>query len=204
VGMYIGIDGYNPTRARLFKNASLNGQLEVERRWYMEMLWADFLQLRRVTTCSGICWRPAIHGFQPEPFMRGLCFAVIAQGHRTRHERVKLDFTGIRRVRSDPGRCTGFRTIDDGAGAKGGLPSRCCQRFVSLHIADSAAGICKARNPRTKLPTKCRRMPSGLVSGQPCRRRNADLEVAINNVKQMAYLSAYYAHKIRRCDLQES
>ena len=26
---------------------------------------------------------------------------------------------------------------------------------------------------------------------------NADLEVAINNVKQMAYLSAYYAHKIR-------
>ena len=26
---------------------------------------------------------------------------------------------------------------------------------------------------------------------------NADLEVAINNVKQMSYLSAYYAHKIR-------
>ncbi len=26
---------------------------------------------------------------------------------------------------------------------------------------------------------------------------NADLEVAINNVKQMAYLSTYYAHKIR-------
>jgi hypothetical protein len=26
---------------------------------------------------------------------------------------------------------------------------------------------------------------------------NADLEVAINNVKQMGYLSAYYAHKIR-------
>ena len=33
VGMYIGIDEYNPSRARLFRDESLNGQLEVERRW---------------------------------------------------------------------------------------------------------------------------------------------------------------------------
>lgn len=33
VGMYIGIDGYNPSRTYFCKNESLNGQLEVERRW---------------------------------------------------------------------------------------------------------------------------------------------------------------------------
>ena len=38
-GMYIGSDGYTPTRTYFYKNQALNGQLEVERRWYMEMLW---------------------------------------------------------------------------------------------------------------------------------------------------------------------
>jgi len=42
VGMYIGFDGYNPSRTYFCKNESLNGQLEVERRWYMEMLWGRF------------------------------------------------------------------------------------------------------------------------------------------------------------------
>ena len=36
--MYFGSDGYTPSRTYFNKNQALNGQLEVERRWYMEML----------------------------------------------------------------------------------------------------------------------------------------------------------------------
>ena len=39
ISMYIGSDGYNPARTYFCKNEAMNGQLEVERRWYMEMLW---------------------------------------------------------------------------------------------------------------------------------------------------------------------
>jgi hypothetical protein len=95
---------------------------------------------------------------------------------------------------SDPRRCTGFRTIDgfanDTTVAKG---SSLCD------IATSAAGGCKGRKSSYVVADemqadakKALSLINTMESGG-----NADLEVAINNVKQMAYLSTYYAHKVR-------
>jgi len=39
VAMNSGSDLYNPSRTYFYKHEVLNGQLEVERQWYMEMLW---------------------------------------------------------------------------------------------------------------------------------------------------------------------
>ncbi len=67
------------------------------------------------------------------------------------------------------------------------------------NIADSAAGKCNGKKSSYELADemqadakKSLSLINTMQSGG-----NADLEVAINNVKQMAYLSAYYAHKIR-------
>jgi hypothetical protein len=101
---------------------------------------------------------------------------------------------------SDPGRCSGFRTIDDVPEANGGFSGQDVAKGSSLcNIADSAAGKCNGKKSSYQLADemeadarKSLSLISKVQSGG-----SADLEVAINNVKQMGYLSAYYAHKIR-------
>ena len=95
---------------------------------------------------------------------------------------------------SDPGRGTGFRTIDgfasDTTVAKG---SSLCD------IATSAKGECKGRKSSYVVADEMQADASKALSliNTVQGGGNADLEVAINNVKQMADLSAYYAHKVR-------
>jgi hypothetical protein len=101
---------------------------------------------------------------------------------------------------SDPGRCTGFRTIDDVAGAKGGFAGQDVAKGSALcNIADSAAGRCNGKKSSYVVADEMQadaRKALSLISTMESA-GSADLEVAINNIKQMAYLSCYYAHKIR-------
>jgi hypothetical protein len=198
VGMYIGIDGYNPSRTYFCKNESLNGQLEVERRWYMEMLWG------RISYNPGISddvFRNLLAKRYPKVSAGDLfeAWTLASRSLPKVTELVmgewKLDFHWYPEACwSDPGRCTGFRTIDgfanDTTTAKG---SSLCD------IATSAAGECKGRKSSYVVAdemqadaSKALCLINAMESGG-----NADLEVAINNVTQMAYLSTYYAHKVR-------
>lgn len=204
VGMYIGIDGYNPSRARLFKNPALNGQLEVERRWYMEMLWGrisynpgtsddvfkGMLARRYPTVSAGDLFDAWTLASRSLPKVTELVM-----------KDWSLDFHWYPEgCWSDPGRCGGFRTIDDVGGAKGGFAGQDVAKGSALcNIADSAAGKCGRKKSSYQLADemeadarKAISLTNTLESGG-----NADLRVAINNVKQMAFLSAYYAHKIR-------
>ncbi len=198
VGMYIGIDGYNPSRTYFCRNESLNGQLEVERRWYMEMLWG------RISYNPGISddvFRNLLAKRYPK-VSAGDLFEAWTLASRSLPKvtelvmgKWNLDFHWYPEgCWSDPGRCTGFRTIDgfanDTTVAKG---SSLCD------IATSAAGECRGRKSSygvaDEMQADARRALSlinTMESGG-----NADLEVAINNVRQMAYLSTYYAHKVR-------
>ena len=204
VGMYIGIDGYNPTRARLFKNASLNGQLEVERRWYMEMLWGrisynpgtsddvfkNLLAIRYPTVPAGDLFDAWTLASRSLPRVTELVM-----------KDWKLDFHWYPEgCWSDPVRCSGFRTIDDVAGAKGGFAGQDVANGSSLcNIAESAAGQCKGKKSSYEVADEMQadaRRALSLINPMQGGGK-ADLEVAINNVKQMAYLSMYYAHKIR-------
>lgn len=95
---------------------------------------------------------------------------------------------------SDPGRCSGFRTIDGFANettvAKG---SKLCD------IANSAAGTCEGKKSSYTVADEMQadaEKALSLISAMQSN-GNADLEITINNVKQMAYLGIYYAHKVR-------
>jgi hypothetical protein len=196
VGMYIGSDGFNPTRTYFCRDGSLNGQLEVERRWYMEMLWGRlsynpglsdevFKQLlaARYPGVSGAnlfeAWALAS---RPLPKVTELIMG-----------EWKLDFHWYPEA-CWSGRGWGFRTIDAFANettvAKG---SELCD------IASSAKGDCQGRKSSYTVADemqadarKALSLLQLLASGG-----NAETELAINNVRQMACLSTYYAHKIR-------
>ena len=101
---------------------------------------------------------------------------------------------------SDPGRCSGFRNISDVSGAKGGFAGQDVAKGSSLcNIADTAAGKCNGKKSSYEVADEMQAdsAVSLALIGAMQSGGNAELEVAINNVKQMAYLSTYYAHKIR-------
>ena len=198
VGMYIGIDGYNPSRTYFYKKESLNGQLEVERRWYMEMLWG---RLSYNPQTQDDVFKNLLTKRYPK-VSAGNLFEAWALASRSLPKVTelimgewKLDFHWYPEACwSDPKRETGFRTIDGFANATTvARGSKLCD------IATSAKGECKDKKSSYMVADemqadakKALSLVSTLDSGG-----NTELEVAINNVKQLAYLSAYYAHKVR-------
>jgi hypothetical protein len=196
MGMYIGSDGFNPSRTYFCRNESLNGQLEVERRWYMEMLWGrlsynpgtsdevltKLLAQRYPGVASDVLFAAWALASRPLPKVTELVMG-----------EWKLDFHWYPEA-CWSGRGWGFRTIDAFANettvAKG---SELCD------IASSAKGDCKGKKSSYTVADemqadarKALELVQPLASGG-----NAELELALNNVRQMAYLSTYYAHKIR-------
>jgi hypothetical protein len=213
IGMYIGSDGYNPTRTYFCKNETLNGQLEVERRWYMEMLWgrlsynpntADDVLVRLLAQHYGISASVAANLFQ--------AWALASRSLPKVTELVmrdwSLDFHWYPEACwSDPGRCGGFRTISDARGATGGFAGQDVAKGSSLcTIADSAAGRRGGRKTSYQLADEMQRDADralSLLQGMTSR-GDARWDLAIRNVKQMAYLSRYYAHKIRAATLKKA
>ena len=205
-GMYIGIDGYNPSRARLFKNSAFNGQLEVTRRWYMEMLWGRLSYNKDTSdqTLKDLLMRR--YGLAATPntdFFNAWTLASRSLPKVTElvMKSWSLDFHWYPEACwSDPGRGTGFRTISDAPGATGGFAGQDVANGSNLaNIAESAAGTNGTKKSSYQVATEMEvdatnalaainNVPSG---------GSADVEVAIDNIKQLAYLSRYYAHKIR-------
>ncbi len=198
VAMYIGSDGYNPSRTYFCKNEAMNGQLEVERRWYMEMLWG---RIAYNPQTSDDVFKNMLAKRFPSVSAENL-FQAWTLASRTLPKVTELimgnwslDFHWYPEACwSDPGRCSGFRTIDGFANettvAKG---SKLCD------IANSAAGTCEGKKSSYTVADEMQadaEKALSLISAMQSN-GNADLEITINNVKQMAYLGIYYAHKVR-------
>jgi len=205
-GMYIGSDGYTPTRTYFYKNPALNGQLEVERRWYMEMLWGRIsynpqisddvfknMLAKRFPSVSGAdlfqAWTLAS---RPLPRATELIM-----------DKWSLDFDWYPEgCNSDPGRCTGFRTVFDFANMskhKNAKLTTVAKGSNLCDISNSAAGTCDGKKSSYAVADEMQadaqtalKIVEKMNSGG-----SQDLQVAINNIKQMAYLSLYYAHKVR-------
>jgi hypothetical protein len=176
----------------------MNGQLEVERRWYMEMLWG---RISYNPQTSDDVFKNLLAKRYPGVSADNLFEAwSLASGALPKVTELimgkwSLDFHWYPEgCWSDPGRGTGFRTIDGMANettvAKG---SNLCD------IANSAAGTCDGKKSSYTVADemqadaeKALSLIKNIKAGG-----NADLEMAINNVKQMANLGVYYAHKVR-------
>lgn len=198
VAMYIGSDGYNPSRTYFYKNEALNGQLEVERRWYMEMLWG---RISYNPNIGDEVFKNMLAKRFPTVSAENL-FQAWTLSSRTLPKVTELimgnwslDFHWYPEACwSDPGRGTGFRTIDGFANettvAKG---SNLCD------IATSAAGKCDGKKSSYTVADEMLADAEKALSLINTMKSdgNVDLEIAISNVKQMAYLGGYYAYKVR-------
>ncbi|MBV5348472.1 hypothetical protein JZU61_02200, partial [bacterium] len=192
-GFYIGSDGFCPTRTFFCKNSVSQGILEVQRQWYMTMIWGrlaynpqtsdllfkNHMKLRFPAVSSDelfSAWRQASSGVQRTTELT--------------HEDFDLDFKWY------PEACLtykGFATVDLFAAADIGPGSELC------NIKNSAAGNCGGKKSSYQLADEMEAdAMSALKSissmnAQP----NSELGVTINNIKAMAYLSLYYVFKIR-------
>ena len=206
VGMYVGSDGYNPTRTYFCRNQALNGQLEVERRWFMETLWGRLSYNPGMKDEVLMSLLAGHYGLSPSASSNLLgAWALASRSLPKVTELVmknwSLDFHWYPEgCWSDPGRCTGFRTISDAPGDTGGFAGQAVASGSSLcNIANSAAGTCGGKKSSYQLADEMQADAGNALAliSTVAGGGNVDLDVAIKNVRQMAYLSRYYAHKIR-------
>ncbi len=192
-GFYMGSDGYCPTRTFSAKNSVSQGILEVQRQWYMNMLWGrlsynpntsdnvfkNYMALKYPSVSNDklfSAWNKA-----------SACIPKITelvQGSWT------IDLNWWLEA------CTskaGFRTIENFSNCKVAKGSSLCS------IAKSAADSCEGKKSSWQLADEIETdalAALSLINGMSAD-ANSEPGVAINNIKAMAYMSVYYAYKIR-------
>jgi hypothetical protein len=192
-GFLLGSDGFNPTKVFYSKDSVSQGILEVQRRWYMSMLWG---RLAYNPATSDAVFKNYLALKYPEVSPEKL-FAAWSKASRGLpratelvHGTMKLDFQWW------PEGCQshkGFVTAAMFADAEPGKGSTLCS------IADSAANRCNGSRSSYALADEIEADALSALSivKTMSAARNTDLGVAINNLKTMSYLTIYYAYKIR-------
>lgn len=192
-GFYIGSDGFCPTRTFFCKDSVSQGILEVQRQWYMNMIWGrlaykpntsddifkNYMKLRYPAVSPEelfTAWSKASSGIQRTTELM--------------HEDFDLDFKWY------PEACInhkGFATVDLFASADIGPGSLLC------NIKNSAAGNCEGKKSSYQLADEIEAdaLSALNIVSEMKAETNTELGVAINNIKAMSYLSLYYANKIR-------
>lgn len=197
-GIYIGSDGYTPARAYLCKDEDLKKMTDVQRRWYMETLWGRISYDPDIdnSTLAGLIGMRYPQADAMELFE---AWTLASRSLPRVTELVvndwDLDFEWYPEAcSSDPGRCTGFRTIDDFAHLASPAKGSCL-----CGIIDSAEGRTDGRVSTYDLADTMRqdaeaaiRLLDGIRS-----HGNKELDFKIANIRQMAYLSMYYSYKIK-------
>jgi hypothetical protein len=189
----MGSDGFAPTKVFYSKNSATQGLLEVQRQWYLFMLWGrlaynpatpdavfkNYMALKFPEVSSEklfAAWSKASSG--------------LPKANEVIHGTMKLDWQWW------PEGCQshkGFVTAAQFADAIPGKGSTLCS------IADSAAKKCNGGKSSYALADEIEAdalSALSIVSGMSAA-PNTELGVAVNNIKTMSYLTIYYAYKIR-------
>jgi hypothetical protein len=192
-GFLMGSDGFCPTKTFYSKNSVTQGLLEVQRQWYLFMLWGR-IAYNPATSDAVFKSYMALRfpDVSPEDLFTAWSKASRGLPKATEliHETMKLDFQWW------PEACQshkGFVTANQFADAIPGAGSKLCS------IAQSAAKNCNGGKSSYELADEIEADALSALaivkSMNPA--PNTDLGVTINNVKTMSYLTIYYAYKIR-------
>jgi len=196
---YIGSDIYHPTRTYWCNDTSMNGQIEIQRNWYIQMLWGrtaynkqisddvfkKHMALRFPQVSSEILFEAWAKASRPLPKVQELtqgswgldahwyAEASLYPNNGNSHFRFLNDFmvTEVARLSS----------------------SNLCS------VASSAAGTCGTKKTTYQLADEMEadaQSALALINGISSQ-GDTKLEMKINNIKQQAYLSTHFAYKIR-------
>ncbi len=192
-GFLMGSDGFCPTKTFFSKSSATKGILEVQRQWYMFILWG---RLSYNPATSDTVFKKYLSLKYPEVSPESLFTAWskasrgLPKANEVIHGTMKLDWQWW------PEGCQshkGFVTVAQLADAIPGQGSTLCS------IADSAAKNCKGNKSSFQLADEIEADALSALSIVNSMEAvaNTELDVTINNIKTMSYLTLYYAYKIR-------
>jgi hypothetical protein len=194
---YIGSDIYQPTRSYLYKDSTLNGQLEIQRNWYSQMLWGRIAYNRNI---SDDVFKKHMAKRFPQVSSENL-FNAWALASRPLPKMQELTqaswqldahwYAESSHYPNDGG--TYFRNISDLIEAEVSKGSQLCS------VESSAAGTCGDKKTTFMLADEMEADAKAALSILNSLSGNGDTRsnIAINNIKQQAYLATHFAYKIR-------
>ncbi len=195
---YIGSDIYHPTRTYWCKDKSMNGQLEIERNWYIQLLWGRLAYDKQLSddvfkkhiakrfpqVSSDTLFKAWALASRPLPKVQEL-----TQGSWG------LDAHWYAEASMYPNDGGAFRFLDDFIETK---VARTSSSNLSS-IADTAKGKSGDKKTTYQLADEMEADANAalaLIDGMSAK-GDSKLEAKINNIKQLAYLSNHFAYKIR-------
>jgi hypothetical protein len=196
---YIGSDIYHPTRTYWCKDPAMNGQLEIERNWYIQMLWG---RLAYDKNLSDDVFKKHLAQRFPQVSAETLFKAwAMASRPLPKVQELTQGSWGLdahwyaeASLYPNSGK-THFRYLDDFIATKVARTSS----SDLCSIADTAAGKCGTKKSSYQLADEMEadaESALALINGLSSQ-GDPRLEAKINNIKQLAYIATHFAYKIR-------
>jgi hypothetical protein len=192
---YIGSDIYHPARTYWCKDDSMNGQLEIQRNWYIQMQWGRIAYNKN--TSDDVFKKHMAKRF-PQVSSDTLfnAWALASRSLPKVQELTQgswgLDAHWYAESSMKPG---AFRFLDDF------IETEVARASSSdlCSIESSAAGTCGSKKSTYQLANEMEADAQSALDLMNEISGDGDpyLEAKINNIKQLAYLSTHFAHKIR-------
>lgn len=194
----IGSDIYHPTRTYWCKDTSMNGQLEIQRNWYIQMLWGRIAYNKNIS--DDIFKKHMAQRFpQVSSEILFNAWALASRQLPKVQELTQgswgLDAHWYAESSMYPNNGGAFRFLEDFTVTEVARTSS--SNLCS--VANSAAGTCDGKKTTYQLADEMEadaQSALALVNGISSQ-GDANLEVKINNIKQQAWLTTHFAYKIR-------
>ena len=195
---YIGSDIYHPTRTYWCKDPSMNGQLEIQRNWYIQMLWGRLAYQKNL---SDAVFKKHIAKRFPQADSEKLfkAWALASRPLPKVQELTQgswgLDAHWYAESSMYPSNGGAFRFLKDFTETE--VARKSSSNLCS--VADTAAGKCGDKKSTYQLADEMEadaKSALALIDGVTSK-GNPQLESKIENIKQLAYLSYHFAYKIR-------
>ena len=204
-GFYIGSDSYTPTRTFFSKNSLTQGMLEVDRQWYMNMLWGrlsynpltpdsvftNTMQLKFPTISSSDLfnsWKNVSKNFTD---LGELICGTLGRDNQWWPEACQgKDAGNIAPTNKDPGF---FLLLDDFIAA---TPMK-GSKIASLSATASGAlgGLKSALVVANEM--EANGLNALKFANAISTTKNTEAAITIDNIKAMSYLSIYYSFKLK-------
>lgn len=192
-GFYMGGDGYTPTRTFFSKNSVTQGILDVQRQWYMYMLWGrlsynpkikddvfkNIMSLKYPDVSSEklfTAWSKASRGL---PLVCEMITGTLGRDNQWWPEACQSN--------------RGFLNVEDFGNANANKGARLAS------IAETASGELDGKKSSYAVADEIEANAKAALefAKSISAESNSELGVTINNIKAMSYLTVYYAYKIR-------
>lgn len=202
---YIGSDIYHPTRTYWCKDPAMNGQLEIQRNWYIQLLWGRLAYQKDLT--DAVFKKHLAKRFpqaDSEKLFKAWALATrpLPKVQELTQGSWGLDAHWYAEASMYPRDGGAFRFLNDFIETE--VARKSSSNLCS--IADTADGKIGNKKSTYQLADEMEADADGalaLIDGVTSK-GDAQLEAKINNIKQLAYLSNHFAYKIRAATFKKS